>query len=206
MNRLRRITSWRTLGAALLGIILARWTWLLFAPVGAAMAPATWQASPDSGQLFGKAPLTAGATATAAPPANIKLIGVFANRTKGFAVMEVNNKQIGVAQGDDVSPGVRLEETHADYVVLSQGGVRQRVMLSGAPSPGPGSPAAGIRPAAPPAMPGPRPPAPRTAPGRQAVMQRVQLLRKQLAANPNMPPPQKARIQQQIENLQRGVR
>lgn len=130
--RARSLLSWGALAAALLGVMLARWTWLLLAPEGAALPPAAWEASEDAGRVFGTA--AGPAAAAMAAPANIKLIGVFANRTKGFAIMQVDDKQIGVAQGEDVRPGLRLAETHPDYVVLDQGGVTQRVELSGAPA------------------------------------------------------------------------
>lgn len=136
MTRARPLLSWGALTAALLGVMLARWTWLLLAPEGAAMPPAAWEASDDAGRVFGKAAVPTAANTAAL--GNIKLIGVFANRTKGFAIMQVDGKQIGVAQGDDVKPGVRLVETHPDYVVLDQGGIGQRVDLAGAaaaPSP-----------------------------------------------------------------------
>lgn len=132
--------SWNALIAALLGIMLARWAWLLFAPADAVMPPAAWEASDDAGRVFGTATESA-AVATVAL-GNIKLIGVFANQTKGFAIMQVDGKQLGVAQGEDIKPGVRLVETHPDHVVLSQGGVESRVVLTGAPAiPSPAMPA-----------------------------------------------------------------
>ncbi len=143
MTRARSLLSWGGLAAALLGVMLARWTWLFLAPASAAMPPAAWEASADAGRVFGKAAVPAAAGAAAL--GDIKLIGVFANRTKGFAVMQVGGKQIGVAQGDDVKPGVRLVETHPDYVVLDQGGANQRVDLSGAAAaPSPDIPSRGI--------------------------------------------------------------
>ena len=36
--------------------------------------------------------------------------------------------------GGQVAPGVRLVETHADYVILERNGIRQRVDLSKAPA------------------------------------------------------------------------
>lgn len=129
-----RFASWQSLGAALLGIMLAKWAWVLLAPASPAMPAAAWEASGDAGRLFGTARVVE--APIAAPMGNIKLIGVFAHRTQGFAVMQVDDKQIGVAQGEEVKPGIKLAETHADYVMLEQAGVRQRVDISGASAPG----------------------------------------------------------------------
>lgn len=123
--------SWWALAAILLGVMLARWTWLLFTPHSAVMPPAVGEVSTDAGHVFGTATGPAAVATVAA--GNIQLVGVFANRTKGFAIMQVDGKQIGVAQGEDVKPGLRLAETHPDHVVLDQSGVAQRVDLTGAP-------------------------------------------------------------------------
>jgi len=130
----RQLFSWQALGAALLGIMLARWTWVLFAPAGTAVPPASWEASGDAGRLFGTASVAdAGAVS---PVGNIKLIGVFAHRTQGFAVIQFDDKQIGVAQGEEFKPGMKLAETYPDHVMVEQGGVLRRVDLSGAATPG----------------------------------------------------------------------
>jgi hypothetical protein len=148
LSRARRFFSWGGLGAALLGVMFARWTWLLFAPAGAVMPPALPEASDDAGRLFGTAHQTAAAAATALTFSNIKLIGVFANPVQGFAVVRIDGKQRSVPLGAEVSPGVRLVETHRYYVVLDQGGVRSRLDLSAASAPavsgaGPPQPASG---------------------------------------------------------------
>jgi hypothetical protein len=128
--RTRRFLSWGSLGAALLGVMFARWVWVLFAPAGAVMPPALPEASEDAGRIFGTAHQTAATAAVAVTSGNIKLIGVFANPVKGFAVLQIDGKQRGVALGAEVRPGVRLVETHPHYVVLEQGGVRSRLELS----------------------------------------------------------------------------
>lgn len=194
MARVRRIFSWGALGAALLGVVAARWTWLLFAPAGAAMPPVAWEPSDDGERLFGTAPESAAAITLTA--GDIKLVGVFANSTKGFAVMQIDDRQVGVALGHEVRPGVRLVETHSDYVVLDQGGVRERVILSGAPARASPNGSASPR-AAPPAPPSPASP-PQTA--RQA-----EALQHQLNAAGSAIPPQKREVlQQQIERLKGG--
>jgi len=121
--------------------------------------------------------------------ANIKLIGVFAHRTKGFAVMLVDEKQVGVALGEEVRPGIRLAETHADHVVLEQGGARRRVDMTGtaAPTGVSGPPPAGAAGSAP-ATPG----------GAQG---QIDALQRQLNMAGNLPPEQSEALKRQLENM-----
>ncbi len=207
-----RVFSWQVLGAALLGIMLARWAWALFAPASPAMPPASWEAAGDAERLFGTASI-ADAQAQA-PQGNIKLIGVFAHRTQGFAVMQVDDKQIGVAQGEEFRPGLRLVETHPDHVVLEQGGVRRRVDLSGpvaqgvaADVPAPGMQAPMAAPphldsgaAWPQAATGPSGAA--MAPGSlSSTPEQIQALQQQLDSSNNLPPETREAIRHRIEQM-----
>lgn len=148
----RQFFSWQGLGAAVLGVLLAKWVWVLFAPASAAMPAASWEASGAAERLFGTASVAD--TSALATLGDIKLIGVFAHPTKGFAVMQVDEKQIGVGLGDEVKPGVKLVETDANYVMLERAGVRQRVDLTGAIAAGGTGPAPSY------VAPVPTPPAP----------------------------------------------
>jgi len=130
---IQRFFSWKALGAALLGIWLARWTWVLFAPASPAVPPANWEASGDAARLFGTASVTDAGSIL--PMDNIKLVGVFAHRTRGFAVMQIDDKQVGVAQGEEIKPGIRLAETYPDHVMIERGSVLRRVDMSGATAP-----------------------------------------------------------------------
>jgi Type II secretion system protein C len=209
VSRAGSLLSWSALAAAVLGVMAARWTWLLLTPDGAAMPPAAWEeASDNAGRVFGTAP--APAAAAGAAPINIKLVGVFANRTKGFAILQVDDKQIGVAQGDEVRPGLRLAETHADYVVLNQGGATQRVQLTGAAAPSGAVPvlggmaAVGVT-----AAPTNTPPASDTPPAaptlgksptgpNAAQIDQVQHL---LNATPNLPPARRNMLEHKIQAM-----
>lgn len=197
-----RVLSWPSLGAALVGIMLAKWTWALLAPASPAMPPAAWEASDDAARLFGTARIAD--AQPAAPISNVKLVGVFAHRTKGFAVMQVDDKQIGVAQGEEVKPGLKLVETHADHVILEQGGVRQRVDMTGASAPGgvvtgPGTP---VLPPAAITAPPPTPvnadqngASPAVPPGQ------ISALQQQLDAAGNLPPERREMLQRQLDRL-----
>jgi type II secretory pathway component PulC len=123
--------TWRGLGALILGVLLAKWFWILFAPHAtftAAMPERS--AGLEAGSLFGVVAESVQTAEGVALP-NVQLLGVFAASTgkKGFAVLKFDNRQKGVAEGEEVSAGTRLVAVHADYVLLERGGAQQRVNL-----------------------------------------------------------------------------
>lgn len=123
----RLALSWRGLGALVLGALLARWTWVLFAPHATAVVPEQ-MTSAETGRLFGAAAVSP-AEGMALP--NVRLTGVFAGHP-GFAVLKLDGKhQVGVAIGESVVPGTKLLEVHPYYVLLERDGVQQRVNLEG---------------------------------------------------------------------------
>lgn len=123
--------NWPLWGGLLAMLLLAKHAWVLFAPAEHAVPGTTTSTqSAQAEQLFGSVN-----TATSTASLNgIRPIGIFASRKNGFAVMQTENGQIGVGVGGQVVPGVRLAETHSDYVILERNGVQQRVDLSQAPS------------------------------------------------------------------------
>ena len=125
---------WRGFGALVLGVLLARWSWVLFAPHSAVTAVAPEQAvAVEAGRLFGAAASSVSPAEGVALP-NVRLTGVFAAKVgqPGFAVLKLDGKQqVGVAVGESVAPGARLLEVHPDYVLLERAGVQQRVNLEG---------------------------------------------------------------------------
>ena len=123
--------TWRGLGALILGVLLAKWFWILFAPHAtftAAMPERS--AGVEAGSLFGVV-AEAGKTEQGVALSNVQLLGVFAASAgkKGFAVLKIDNRQTGVAEGEEISAGTRLVAVYADYVLLERGGVQQRVNL-----------------------------------------------------------------------------
>lgn len=135
--------NWPLWGGLLAALLLAKHTWVLFAPAERAVpAAATAAQSAQAEQLFG----TISTSTSSASLSGIRPIGIFASKSHGFAVMMTETGQIGVGLGGQVVPGVRLVETHPDYVILERNGVRQRADLSKAPAA-----AGGVAPAAPPA-------------------------------------------------------
>lgn len=133
INSLARLPfSWRSVGALILGVLLAQWFWILFAPQPTYTAAAPERAaSQETGQLFGTVAATETASQGVALP-NVKLIGVFtatANRA-GFAILKLDDKrQVGVAEGEEVAAGTKLVSVHSDYVLLERAGVQQTVNL-----------------------------------------------------------------------------
>lgn len=118
--------NWPLWGGLLAMLLLAKHVWVLFAPAEHAVPGTTVTAqSAQAEQLFG----TVSAGAAAAPLSGIRPIGIFASSKNGFAVMQTETGQVGVGLGGQVVPGVRLVETHSDYVMLERNGVRQRADL-----------------------------------------------------------------------------
>ena len=114
---------------ALLGLVLAYWTWVWFAPRAEprAQAPAAAGGSVASaGVIFGNLPRGQN---TAAPTGiAITLLGVAAasGGRRGYAVMQLETKQIlAVHEGEEFAPGIRLAEVHPDHVILVRSGARE---------------------------------------------------------------------------------
>ena len=114
---------------ALLVLVLAYWTWVWLAPRpeprGQPLAdPAGRVASANN--LFGSVQRDPN---TAAPTGiSIKLLGVVAasGGRRGTAVVQLEAKQIlAVHEGEDIAPGIRLAEVHADHVILERNGTRE---------------------------------------------------------------------------------
>ena len=124
--------SWRSLSAIILAVLLANWTWILFAPQATFTSAFPDRAAEiEAGQLFGVGTTNEVATPGVALP-NVQLLGVFAssaNKT-GFAVLKLDsNRQLGVAEGEEVAPGTILMAVNADHILLERAGIQQRVNL-----------------------------------------------------------------------------
>ena len=124
--------SWSSVSALILGVLLAKWFWILFAPHATFTSVMPEQtASPEAGRLFGTVATAEVSTQGVALP-NVQLLGVFtasANRP-GFAILKLDDKrQKGVGEGEEVAAGTKLVAVYADYVLLERAGVQQRVNL-----------------------------------------------------------------------------
>lgn len=116
----------------MLGVLLAKWSWILFTP-HATVAAVTMErgSAAEAERLFGvAAPDISPAERPVLP--NVHLAGVFATRAgqPGFAILKLGDKQqLGVSVGESVMSGTRLLEVHPDYVLLEHAGMQQRVNL-----------------------------------------------------------------------------
>ena len=126
MNKTASVAQFAAL--ALLGVVLAYWSWVWLAPASAARAPAvpdTASSASSAAGLFGSAKQGPGAAAAAG---SIRLLGVVAasGERPGHAVLRLDAKKtVAVLQGEDVEPGLRLAEVHVDHVVLERNGARE---------------------------------------------------------------------------------
>ena len=115
------------MAVALLGVVLAYWSWVWLAPAAAARAPAAADASGGASSaagLFGSAKQGSGAAAAG----SIRLMGVVAasGTRRGHAVLRLDAKKtVAVLQGEEVEPGLRLVEIHVDHIVLERDGARE---------------------------------------------------------------------------------
>jgi general secretion pathway protein C len=125
---LNKAVSVATLAAlALLGVVLAYWSWEWLAPPPSPRAPATVEVAGGTsaaGGLFRTVKEGAGVAASGA----VRLMGVVAasGSRPGHAVLRLDAKKtVAVLQGEDVEPGLRLAEVHVDHIVLERNGARE---------------------------------------------------------------------------------
>lgn len=115
----------------LLALVLGYWTWNWLAPRVEASAPPATEAETrvsSAYDLFGQ--VQRGTAVTASSEA-ARLLGVVAatGGRQGYAVMQLDSREIrAVREGDEVVSGLRLEEVHADHVVLSRNGARESLL------------------------------------------------------------------------------
>lgn len=126
------VVSAATIAAlAVLGVVLAYWTWAFFS----AQSESRSQALPvavDAGgveaasRLFGNS--LKGRDGAEGGGIAIKLLGVVAapGTRSGYAVLRLDAKRtVAVREDGEIEPGVRLLEVHADHVVVERNGQRE---------------------------------------------------------------------------------
>lgn len=122
--------NWPLWGGLLAALLVSWHTWELFAPEELAVPNGVAVVDGrDSGRLFG----STGGHAQASPINGVSVIGIFARRDSGFAVLQTPQGQIGLAVGNELMPGVRLVETHANHVVVERAGTRHTIEMSNPP-------------------------------------------------------------------------
>ena len=142
MNRevRKKINLPRLVGAALvailvaaLGLQLAWWGWHFFLPPtsGAILTSSTSAPFEDitlARRLFGGGELTPAAEANAS---DIRLKGVFAvdGVTLSAAVVNWSGKDQAVRMGQELMKGATLAEVHANYIIVTRNGGREKIEL-----------------------------------------------------------------------------
>lgn len=124
--------TWHGLGALILGVLLAKWFWVFFAPLAIFTATIPEQtASTEAGRLFGIAVANEADGQGVALP-NVQLLGLFSatGGKPGFAILKLDEKrQLGVAEGAEVVPGTKLVAVNVDHILLERAGMQQKVSL-----------------------------------------------------------------------------
>lgn len=112
--------------------VLAKWTWVFVAPPAAApLAPAASGVDLAAvARLFGgSAPSDAASSAPGGSGLRLKGVVAPSPADIGSAVFNAGGRDIAVALGGEVKPGVKLVAVERDHAVVSRGGVRERVDL-----------------------------------------------------------------------------
>ena len=141
------------LALALVCWVLARWTWVLFAPTPPAAAPLpaahpSVQTALDevlrAGLFSSQAPIDR-PVATSGPQSDLRLVGVLAAapQGRGLAVLQLGGKPQNVTgAGAEIAPGLTLHHVYADHVVVRREGMLERIDLArrvlASPAPDPG--------------------------------------------------------------------
>lgn len=121
------MVSAATLAAlALLGCVLAYWTWTWFAP----RAELRLQPMGGAPRIESAYELFGGTQRAASAPAGtaLTLLGVAAasGGRPGHSLLRVDGRRtLVVREGEEIAPGVKLVEVHADHVVLEREGARE---------------------------------------------------------------------------------
>ena len=111
---------------------LAHWTWVFAAP-RMSSAPPAMPGGADlatAAKLFGGADVVADTRAVSSG-SGLRLKGVVAPSpgTTASAVFNAGGKDIAVMLDAEIQPGVRLVAVYRDHVLVSRGGVRERIDL-----------------------------------------------------------------------------
>jgi general secretion pathway protein C len=114
---------------ALLGVVLAYWTWAWLAPrpePRTATLPELRATASSAYGLFGNASRSGNVAASTAD--GVRLLGVVAAERgrQGYAVVQLASREVlAVREGEDIAAGIRLAEVHNDHVILLRNGIRE---------------------------------------------------------------------------------
>ena len=150
-------TSLKALILAALAVLATQLVWAVVTPVGPfgdwrPPAPRTLSAEAQSALLSTLDPFfrsgAVGAQAGTAAATDLQLFGtrLGSDGLPGSAILgQADGEQGSYVVGEEVSPGVKLAAVHFDRVELDRGGIRQSIVMPGAPeAASPGKPATSI--------------------------------------------------------------
>jgi general secretion pathway protein C len=125
------VTAVTLAALALLGLVLAYWTWVWFAPLPAARVQQVAARGPGLESAYGLfGAKRSAADSTAQSKISAELLGVVAASSghTGYAVFRLDTKKVvAIPEGQDIEPGVRLAEVRPDHVILVRDGMRERL-------------------------------------------------------------------------------
>ncbi len=115
---------------AALGLQCAWWFWRFAAPQGQLMVSAG-AALPAADPAAARLLFGGNGTAKAATAGDIRLKGVYSadGRTLSNAVINLGGRDLVVSVGQEIQDKVTLAEVHADHILISRAGVRERIDL-----------------------------------------------------------------------------
>jgi type II secretion system (T2SS) protein C len=128
------LSAFATLAAGCaLALVIAYWGWHLFGPASVHLAspsPANPAATIIAANLFGTGKAASQASAGAALlSADTQLLGIIAERERGYALFRTSGGTKVVAQGEDIAPGVKLAAVKADEISVRDGAGEHSIAL-----------------------------------------------------------------------------
>ncbi len=119
-----------TLAAVLLlGMVLAYWTWAVFAPRPEPQLPAAPEQRVNLESIKTLFGIAQQGPSTVTPNGTmVRLLGVAAatRGRRGYAVVQPEGGRIiGVREGEDIAPGLRLAEVRPRHIILMRNGSRE---------------------------------------------------------------------------------
>ena len=140
---MKYVSALATLAAGCtLALVIAYWGWQFFGPASVHLAsptPANPAATIVAANLFGSGSTAPQAsTGEAVLSADTQLLGIIAERDRGYALFRTAGGAKLVAQGDDITPGVKLVAVKPDEISVRDGAGERRIGLrastTGAPA------------------------------------------------------------------------
>jgi hypothetical protein len=131
---MKYVSALATLAAGCaLALVIAYWGWQLFGPAPVHLAspsPVDPAATIIAANLFGAGSTPSPASAgEAVLSADTQLLGIIAERDRGYALFRTSGGAKLVAQGEEIAPGVKLASVKPDEISVRDGAGERRIGL-----------------------------------------------------------------------------